>query len=151
VSWSHARHHHHHGGGSGDDKAYLVTASATGKVRVWDVHHDIAGSSSSSGRGVKMDPICQLRHGEDSQIYACKFVDDATLLTASDDKIHIWDVESKKRIAEWRYEQLPGKSIKSIKSSSLIIESLLVMTSTIHLYLLLLLLLLLLLMMAVLP
>jgi hypothetical protein len=35
----------------------------------------------------------ELPHGESEQIYACKFVED-TLLTASDDCVHFWDVET---------------------------------------------------------
>lgn len=30
-----------------------------------------------------------------SQVYACKFLDDSTLLTASDDMVHFWNLETK--------------------------------------------------------
>ena len=115
--------------GRTDDSVAIATGSADGTVRLWGVRgsDDSGGGSDGGGGGDKetgverfqaLEVVGQLRHrnkakGLDGQVYSCQFITDCAdtndapsptsgtlrLLTASDSTVHLWDVETRKRVA----------------------------------------------------
>lgn len=93
--------------GTVTDTTFLCSASAAGRVRVYTVNEE-RDDTDRTAKKLNVQQRLELHHREDAQIYACKFVDEKTLLTASDNIIHFWDVGSEKKIGEWAYDALPG-------------------------------------------
>lgn len=93
--------------GTVTDTTFLCSASATGRVRVFTVNEEL-DDRARTAKKLNVQQRLELHHREDAQIYACKFVDEKTLLTASDNTIHFWDVETENKTGEWAYDALPG-------------------------------------------
>ena len=112
--------------GMADDSVAIATGSADGTVRLWGIRGgddrggDGGGGDKETGveRFQALEIIGKLRHrneakGLDGQVYSCQFITDCEdannasspksgtlrLLTASDSTVHLWDVETRKRVA----------------------------------------------------
>lgn len=112
----------------------MATGSADGAVRLWGLAGKgetaaAGGNEDGSGRYQALKVVGLLRHrdeskGLDGQIYSCQFVQDhadATasssaagamrLLTASDSSVHLWDVDTRKRVASRALSKVGDHSI----------------------------------------
>lgn len=110
----------------------MATGSADGNVRLWGIPQD-AETDSMGGvaRYQALKVVGQLRHrsqskGLDGQVYSCQFVPESgdalargvssnsgptRLLTASDSSVHLWDVNTCKRISSRALSKVGDHSI----------------------------------------
>jgi len=113
------------GSGGADPKAshssWLATGSAAGGVRIYSVSS--ASDQETEGGGSARAPasaslVTEFAHPEEGQqVYALQWVDNDIneggkepahlLLTAADDKVSFWDVETQSVTTKWTFEQLP--------------------------------------------
>ncbi|CAM9950504.1 unnamed protein product, partial [Ascophyllum nodosum] len=110
-----------------------ATGSADGIVRLWG----IAGGSNDGPAGVEryraLKVVGSLHHrneakGLDGQVYSCQFVPEhaaggatagaTRLLTASDQSVHLWDVETCKRVASRALSKVGDHSIGGERNPS---------------------------------
>lgn len=79
-----------------DDVTSLMTCSADGQAILW---------SSVETNDFKYKEVCKLSHGN-SQIYACEpLANGSGLITAADDELSIWDLQSHSKIYSWIFGQ----------------------------------------------
>lgn len=121
--------------GAWNDSVSIATGSADGTVRLWGIPpgdgSDGGGGGESGdetgvGRYKSLKVVGQLRHrnqakGLDGQVYSCQFIADAAagaaqaspmgLLTASDSSVHLWDVETRRRVASRALSKVGEHSI----------------------------------------
>ncbi|CAM9099367.1 unnamed protein product [Scytosiphon promiscuus] len=125
---------------AGNDAVCVATGSADGTVRLWGIPGN-EGGDGDSGEGKtgidryeSLKVVGQLRHrnqakGLDGQVYSCHFIPDPAgdsrgdsppsasgaaemrLLTASDSSVHLWDVETQKRVATRALSKVGDHSI----------------------------------------
>ncbi|CAN0298011.1 unnamed protein product [Ectocarpus sp. 8 AP-2014] len=115
--------------GAANDSVSVATGSADGIVRLWGIRHG-DGREEKSGveRYQSLKVVGQLRHrneakGLDGQVYSCHFIPDPSggappssaaamcLLTASDSSVHLWDVETRKRVSSRALSKVGAHSI----------------------------------------
>lgn len=110
----------------------MATGSADGTVRLWGIPQGSETDGMSGvGRYQALKVVGQLRHrneskGLDGQVYSCQFVPErgdasargvssnsgpTRLLTASDSSVHLWDVNTRKRIASRALSKVGDHSI----------------------------------------
>ncbi|CAN0043865.1 unnamed protein product, partial [Laminaria digitata] len=124
--------------GMADDSVAIATGSADGTVRLWGIRgsDDSGGGDGGGDKGTGVERfqalkvVGQLRHrneakGLDGQVYSCQFITDGEdvngassstpgklrLLTASDSTVHLWDVETRKRVASRALSKVGDHSI----------------------------------------
>lgn len=127
--------------GTSNGLVALATGSADGTVHLWGIpakgELTSGGDSGAAGTGGveryrALEVVGKLRHrneakGLDGQIYCCQFVAEhgdarantspsssagkIRLLTASDYSVHLWDVETRKRVASRALSKLGDHSI----------------------------------------
>lgn len=125
--------------GASGDSVSIATGSADGTVRLWgssaggrDGDGDGGGGGGDEETGVgrykSLKVVGQLKHrdqvkGLDGQVYSCQFVADNAgapqasstmgllLLTASDSSVHLWDVETRTRVASRALSKVGDHSI----------------------------------------
>lgn len=122
--------------GVSNDSVSIATGSADGTVRLWGIPP--GGGDGGGGGGGEVDRykslkvVGQLKHrnqakGLDGQVYSCQFIaytDTAGgaphassnagamgLLTASDSSVHLWDVETRTRVATQALSKVGDHSI----------------------------------------
>lgn len=117
--------------GTAGDSVSIATGSADGIVRLWGIPTG-GGDNKKTGvdRYQSLKVVGQLRHrneakGLDGQVYSCQFISDPAsgaatppssagtmrLLTASDSSVHLWDVETRKRVAARAISKVGDHSI----------------------------------------
>lgn len=101
--------------GTGNESIAMATGSADGNVRLWGFSSCDGADKTGIGRYQSLKVVGQLRHrntakGLDGQVYSCQFIGETSsaasstgagnirLLTASDCSVHLWDVETRKRL-----------------------------------------------------
>lgn len=123
--------------GTAGDSVSIATGSADGTVRLWGIPTgDGDGEKTGVDRYQSLKVVGQLRHrnqakGLDGQVYSCQFIPDPAssttangpattpqssagtmrLLTASDSSVHLWDVETRKRVATRALSKVGDHSI----------------------------------------
>lgn len=136
VAWG---QHQGKGAGGADPKdphsSWLATGSAAGGVRIYFVSSE--QESDEEERGNSRAPasasttatlVTEFAHPEEGQqVYALQWVDDdidergntnRLLLTAADDMVYFWDVETQSMTTKWSFEQLPPAQDKEESSSA---------------------------------
>eukprot|EP00903_Cladosiphon_okamuranus_P016691 g15388.t1 len=120
--------------GAWNNSVSIATGSADGNVRLWGIpsgDRDFSsdgGDETGAGRYKSLKVVGQLRHsdqakGLDGQVYSCQFIADTAgaagqaqasptgLLTASDNSVHLWDVETRTRVASRALSKVGEHSI----------------------------------------
>lgn len=111
-----------------NDSVCIATGSADGTVRLWGIpgeEVDSGDGKTGMERYESLKVVGQLRHrnqakGLDGQVYSCHFIHDPAgpsgaaamrLLTASDSSVHLWDVETHKRVETQALSKVGDHSI----------------------------------------
>lgn len=117
--------------------SWLATGSAAGGVRIYSVSSASEQGNDEEEEGSAHAPVSasstatlvtEFAHPEEGQqVYALQWVDNDAengvgepvhlLLTAADDKVFFWDVETQSVTTKWSFEQLPAAQDKESGSA----------------------------------
>jgi len=114
--------------------SWLATGSAAGGVRVYFVSSEQGSDEDEEGNSCEAASasttatlVTEFDHPEEGQqIYALQWMDNdiderdakRLLLTAADDKVFFWDLETQSVTTKWSFEQLPPEQDKEESSST---------------------------------